>query len=814
VNKATITASSNSPICVNQNLTLNATAGASNYAWSGPNGFTATTQNPTIPIATGTNAGTYSVTITDINGCVGSASTIVSINPLPNPTATKPVVCKGEPIDLNSNGLSPLQWTFPDATTTTTANPSILNTTAANAGTYSLKNTTTGCAASYDVLVLDGQACLKNYAEVVSSGLTDSNSTFSNNSANEDDDAVAQLCYATCVQPAFTLAQVQATCVQGTPSTTSIAISGITNGTKIGYSEGVTYSGDDFATAITVAGATYTINDILNPSVSTTYTIRIYNMNACCFTEKQIVVNPSPCATATNSSPVCEGGNIILSATGGGTYAWSGPNGFTATTQDATISGITAAKTGIYTVTVTMGSYTATATTTVTMPTQPTITASSNTPVPIGQTIQLAALSTPTYSSYTWSGPNAFTSNAQNPTLLSAAAAAGTYTVTVIDENNCTATTTTTLAAPAPAPCTVTGTISANPTYCEGDTIRFSSSGGTFYSWSGPNGWTSISQYPVLIDISSIHTGTYAVTVTGADGGCTDVKSIAITVYNKPYIGADQSICESDTLKMGAFTSEKVQTSKVKGTWTTSLPVGLTLTTIPASPASDSLVQFIFVNTTTSDQVATVYFGLTGGCRDTARITVKPAPTLVANNTTICAGGSINLTTLVTNYAAYLNPVWKKDSLNGTIIGTPTAVTPATTTTYYVTADSTNGCKAKTSVQITVNTVANAGTINAAPLAPICKNGSGLVPVDLFGQLTGEATGGAWSQIGTPAVGTALNVSTGFLNPNGLAAGTYTFRYTVTGLSPCPNDTEDVQLTIQQCCPVPTICLPVTIVRQ
>ena len=129
-----------------------------------------------------------------------------------------------------------------------------------------------------------------------------------------------------------------------------------------------------------------------------------------------------------------------MTATGGGTYAWSGPDGFTATSQNPTIVGMTSAKAGVYTVTVTLGGYTSTATTTVSVYTAPTITAASNTPVPTGQTIQLTANSTPIYSSYAWSGPNTFSSNAQNPTVASVSAAAGTYIVTVTDENGCTAT--------------------------------------------------------------------------------------------------------------------------------------------------------------------------------------------------------------------------------------------------------------------------------------------------------------------------------------------------------------------------------------
>jgi hypothetical protein len=132
--------------------------------------------------------------------------------------------------------------------------------------------------------------------------------------------------------------------------------------------------------------------------------------------------------------------------------------------------------------------------------------------------------------------------------------------------------------------------------------------------------------------------------------------------------------------------------------------------------------------------------------------------------------------------------------------------------TYYVYAivepDGGATCRPVQEIQITVSPLVSAGT--ATNPAPICQNGSGLTNIDLLSQLAGESTGGTWSQISGTAVGAALSGS--ILNPNGLASGTYIFRYTVTGIAPCPNDTEDVTVTIQTCCP-PKICVGVTAVK-
>jgi gliding motility-associated-like protein len=79
--------SSNSPVCINNTLELKA-SGGSNYAWMGPNGFTSTDQNPTIPNATAINNGKYSCNITGTGGCDGVFTVDVvvgdTVAPIPN----------------------------------------------------------------------------------------------------------------------------------------------------------------------------------------------------------------------------------------------------------------------------------------------------------------------------------------------------------------------------------------------------------------------------------------------------------------------------------------------------------------------------------------------------------------------------------------------------------------------------------------------------------------------------------------------------------------------------------------------------------
>lgn len=123
------------------------------------------------------------------------------------------------------------------------------------------------------------------------------------------------------------------------------------------------------------------IDDFVNatPIVNTTTTFNYFNLIQT--TKFRAVVQDGSCvsanstaatitvntvtATANNTGPYFVGQTVQLTATGGGTYSWAGPNSFTSTSNPANILSATLAMAGIYTVTVTQGICTATATTNV-----------------------------------------------------------------------------------------------------------------------------------------------------------------------------------------------------------------------------------------------------------------------------------------------------------------------------------------------------------------------------------------------------------------------------------------------------------------
>ncbi len=109
------------PLYVGQSLMLtpNASGGtlAYGYQWSGPNGFSSTDASPVIPNITKSNAGIYTVTVTDNNGCQTVAQ--VNVNVQPPSTATlsgNSSICLSQSatVTLTFTGTGPFSGTVSD----------------------------------------------------------------------------------------------------------------------------------------------------------------------------------------------------------------------------------------------------------------------------------------------------------------------------------------------------------------------------------------------------------------------------------------------------------------------------------------------------------------------------------------------------------------------------------------------------------------------------------------------------------------------------------------------------------------------------
>jgi subtilisin-like proprotein convertase family protein/bacterioferritin-associated ferredoxin len=111
------------------------------------------------------------------------------------------------------------------------------------------------------------------------------------------------------------------------------------------------WTGNNVTTATNPGAATPLIDGNLS------YTYSVTDDFGCTYdTVINVVVNPSPNATASNNGPYCPGDNIELFSGGGTSYTWSGPNAFASNQQNPVINNCTALNAGVYTVTVDDGS--------------------------------------------------------------------------------------------------------------------------------------------------------------------------------------------------------------------------------------------------------------------------------------------------------------------------------------------------------------------------------------------------------------------------------------------------------------------------
>jgi large repetitive protein len=481
----TVTTTPTNYLCFGQSgaISANATGGTTpiTYSWSGPGGFTSTNKN-----ITNLFPGTYTVTATDALSCTSTSTTTVS------GPATAVAVILDNKTDVSCNG-----------------------------GTNGVANiTATGGTPGYTYAWSDASTVQDRTgltADIYSVTTTDANG-----------------CQATLN---VTIAEPSALTLSST--TTNVSCAGGTNGSILvtatggtaAYNESWsgTASGNPAGTEIAVSGGNYNISGLS----AGTYQISVTDANGCIETVTQSVTAPAALAvTTTPTNYICFGqtGSITTTTTGGTipvTYSWSGPGGFTSTSQN--ISNLSP---GTYTVTVTDArSCTITSTATVSGPaTAVTVTLDNKTDVSCngganGVAIITANGGTPGYT-YAWSDG----STIQDRTGLTS----DTYIVTATDVNGCR----TSLNVIITEPTSLTLSIVPTHVSCFGGSngnIQVTATGGTAaynVSWSGtasgnPAG-NEIAVSGGNYSIAGLSAGTYTISLTDANG-CAETVTQSIT---------------------------------------------------------------------------------------------------------------------------------------------------------------------------------------------------------------------------------------------------------------------------------------------
>lgn len=260
-----------------------------------------------------------------------------------------------------------------------------------------------------------------------------------------------------------------------------------------------------------------------------------------CSVTKSITVVQNPTTTAINNGPICAGATANLTGGGATSYTWSGPGGFISNIAAPSVPNAQPVNAGVYTVLGSSGGCTSTATTTLQVNANPTVTAANSGSYCAGQSFNLSANGA---SSYTWSGPNGYSSNVQNPNFANITPnLSGTYNL-IGATSGCTATASTALVVnPLPNIVAVT---SGN--VCENFSLTLGASGAVSFVWTGPNGFVSFQQNPVIGSAIMANNGIY--TVTGTDlNGCVNTATVAQVIFAKPVITvAGSNACINDQL--------------------------------------------------------------------------------------------------------------------------------------------------------------------------------------------------------------------------------------------------------------------------
>lgn len=632
----TVTAGSNSPICVGAAINLTSSGGAT-YAWSGPAAYTSASQNPTIASAAAANAGVYTVTATTASGCIQTNTVNVSVVASPTVAVSSNTPCPGATFSLTaaSDGTS-YNWSGPGAYTSTVQNPTIANAGPATAGIYTaVVSNTTGCSTTSTV-------------------------------------------NATVNAAASPTASSSGTICAGQTLTLTVSSAGA----------GATYQWtgpNGFTSAIqspAIANA-----PVANSGV---YTVTVTSAAGCSGTTTvNAQVNAIPVVTIGSNSPICAGTALSLTSGGGTTYAWSGPGAYTSAIQNPTIASASVVNTGVYTVTATTSGCSATNTVNVTVNALPSPTVSSNSPVCSGAAINLMASGGTTYS---WSGPGAYTSVSQNPSISPADPTnTGVYTVTATTAG-CSASGTVNVTVNA----TPTVTIGSNSPICAGTALNLTSGGGTIYAWSGPGAYTSTMQNPVINPALAANSGVYTVTATTA--GCSATNTVNVTV-NTAVIASINPLpqaCLNSTVNLSAPNGAN--------TYAWSGPNGFTSAQqnpqITGVTGASAGVYSLTLTTSGCASTATANLAVTGP----VSFSVVPA------GQAVCKGGSVSLSALGQGGTGVYGYNWSP----ATGISTPNApsvtASPNTTQTYTVTLSDVNCPTAPTAT--TVVTV----TINPLPV--------------------------------------------------------------------------------------------------
>lgn len=444
-----VSGGANDTICIGQSISLQASGGSS-YQWLPATGLS----NPTIanPVASPVTSTTYTVTISDANGCVATATKHIEVVTLPAVDAGNDVsLCAGDTVMLSATGANSYTWSG-------TTDVSCLN--CRQPSFYGSQTTTLvvegfigqGCSATDTVTVTvnalpqveagpDTAVCVGTTLPLTASGAATytwvpatglSNPAIPNPVATITNDIL----YVVAGEDVNGCTALDSISVVAHPLP-NVSTAGDTticeNTVALLQAFGAQFYSWSPVTGVADPNAASTT---ASPSASTTYTVTGTDGNGCTNTATQsIALQQAPNLTISPAAAtLCPGESVLLTVTGGNTYQWSPAAGLSSTSGTSVIASPTQSTTYTVSAASTAG---CAATGTIDIVVQPVLNPSAqpdSASICEGEYVLLAAQQG---ASYQWSP----TTGLDDPTISSPTAtptSTTTYTIILTDAVGCT----------------------------------------------------------------------------------------------------------------------------------------------------------------------------------------------------------------------------------------------------------------------------------------------------------------------------------------------------------------------------------------
>lgn len=720
-----VSAGANTSICEGLSAALTG-FGATAYAWSPSTGLSATTGAGVT--ATPTITTTYTLSGTDGNGCVNTATQVITVLPFAVNATGGGTICDGSNTTLSASGATSYTWlpaTNLSATTgaTVNANPSstITYTVTGTDGTCTQQKTVT--VSVNPLAAITGTTVLcRNTTVTLSCAVGDGVWTSSHVNASVIGSS------GVVTGSAAGTANITYTAPGGCYSTVTVTVNELPtvsagSGAIICQGASTSMIATGAATYVwspsTALAATTGASVVASPTATTTYTVSGTDVNGCINTaSKTITVTPFS-FWLSQSKAICPASSDTLNASGTTSYTWLPADGLSATTGATVTASPTITTT--YTVTGTDGTCASSKLVTISIVSPMVEVISGTTSICKNATTTLSS----SLAGGTWSSGATAVATIGSATGLLSGVSGGTASITYTTPGCSSVKEVTIVATP---PITGVGLI------CTGavTTLTNLHTGGT---------WTkSLDTFATVNSttgaVAGVNPGVTTITYTPATG-CGEVTT-QVTVGVPPAIEGDGVwACLGGTVDMNHPIAG--------GTWSTSNPARATVDATTGVVTGISLGNFYLTYT------------LASGCYRTLEMAVQTHSLPIAGTFSVCPGSSTLLS--MTN-SAVPGGAWSASDPSVVNVSTTTGTIIGLAAGTSVITYSFHGCY-NTQV-FTVNTM------------PADITGSGSVCIGNTITFTSASGGGTWSS-SAPSIAT-IDATTGVIT--GIVSGSSTITYT------------------------------------